>query len=110
MVNAVEWASQEPPPVRVTGPGVLDLAVWRQQNSLTVHLVNLTNPMMMKGPYREILPLAGQRLTLPLAARPAAVHLLVSKAKLDWEWRGGAVRAELPPIGLHEVVAVDLAG
>lgn len=110
MVNAVEWATQERPPVTVTGPGILDLAVWRQQGSLTVHLVNLTNPMMMKGPYREIIPLAGQRISLPLEAKPAAVRLLVSKAKLDWVWRDGSVQAELPPIGLHEVVAVDLAG
>ena len=40
----------------VTGPGLLDVTVWRQKQSLTVHLVNLTNPMMMKGPLRELLP------------------------------------------------------
>jgi len=33
----------------VIGPGVIDVDRWRQKNSLTVHLVNLTNPMMMKG-------------------------------------------------------------
>jgi len=27
---------------------VLDVTVWRQEHSMTVHLVNLTNPMMMK--------------------------------------------------------------
>ncbi len=53
--NAVEWATNEAPVVTVTGPGVLDVTVWRQNASLTVHLVNLTNPMMMKGPVRELL-------------------------------------------------------
>ena len=48
--NAVQWAGNEPQPVEVTGQGMLDVAVWRQANSMTVHLVNLTNPMMMKGP------------------------------------------------------------
>jgi hypothetical protein len=42
--NAVEWATDEPPVVQVSGPGVLDVTVWRQKNSMTVHLVNLTNP------------------------------------------------------------------
>ena len=41
---------------RSKGPGVLDVTVWRQRDSMTVHLVNLTNPMMMKGPLREIIP------------------------------------------------------
>ena len=37
--NAVEWAANEERPVTVTGPGVLDVTVWRQQESMTVHLV-----------------------------------------------------------------------
>ena len=48
--NLVAWTANEPPPVEVEGPGVAgrdDLAAAR---SMTVHLVNLTNPMMMKGP------------------------------------------------------------
>ncbi|MHB1037107.1 MAG: alpha-amylase family protein [Pirellulales bacterium] len=45
--NSVAWATAEEPPVVVTGPGVLDVTVWQQKDSLTVHLVNLTNPMMM---------------------------------------------------------------
>src|ERR1022692_2399742 len=35
--NAVEWATNEEPPVTVTGHGVLDVTAWRQKNSLTVH-------------------------------------------------------------------------
>ena len=54
--NAVNWATNEEPVVTVTGPGVLDVTVWEQKNSMTIHLVNLTNPMMMKGPFRELIP------------------------------------------------------
>ena len=42
--NAVHWAANEPPAVEVTGSGVLDITLWRQRESLTVHLVNLTIP------------------------------------------------------------------
>ena len=56
MRNAVEWATHEEPPARVAGRGMLDVTLWRQADSITVHLVNLTNPMMMKGPVREVIP------------------------------------------------------
>ena len=65
--NAVAWAANEPPPVEVDGPGVLDVTVWRQRESMTVHLVNLTNPMMMKGPLREAIPVGPVRVGHPAA-------------------------------------------
>src|ERR1035438_9175264 len=79
--NAVTWATNEDPPVTVTGPGVLDVTVWRQKASLTVHLVNLTNPMMMKGPVRELIPISEQtvRVRLPDGTRAKRVRLLACR-------------------------------
>ena len=54
---------------RSTGPGVLDVTVWRQKDSMTVHLVNLTNPMMMKGPFRELIPVGPQTVRVNLGRR-----------------------------------------
>jgi hypothetical protein len=95
----------------VNGAGVLDVTLWRQKDSLTVHLVNLTNPMMMKGPIREVIPLHGQklRLKLPVGASAKRVQLLVANAEPVHQIRGGTLNVDLPPIGLHEVVAIDLA-
>jgi hypothetical protein len=108
--NAVRWATHGASPVTVSGPGVLDITIWRQRDSLTVHLVNLTNAMMMKGPVREIIPLAGQSLVLrlPQGVKPRAMHLLVSGVPVKAKVAGGEVRLDLPPIGIHEVLAVDL--
>ena len=69
--NAVLWATNEPAPVTVEGKGVLDISVWSQKNSMTVHLVNLTNPMMMKGPLREVIPLPNQDVGIPYPGGPA---------------------------------------
>ena len=44
------------PHVEVTGRAVVDIAVRENKDRLSVALVNLTNPMMMKGPTREIYP------------------------------------------------------
>lgn len=108
--NAVEWATNEPPVVAVTGPGVLDVTVWRQKNSITVHLVNLTNPMMMKGPVREFIPIGEQkvRLRLPAGIKPKRVHLLAAEKTLSIKRDGEFINVSVPSILDHEVVAIDL--
>jgi hypothetical protein len=108
--NAVEWATNEPPMVEVTGPGVLDVTVWQQKNSLTVHLVNLTNPMMMKGPLREFIPIGEQRVRLRLQDRqkPRRVHLLAAGKTISTKHEQGYLTLKAPSILDHEVVAIDL--
>jgi Hypothetical glycosyl hydrolase 6/Beta-galactosidase trimerisation domain len=108
--NAVDWATNEERPVTVTGAGILDVTVWRQKDSMTVHLVNLTNPMMMKGPFRELLPLSEQRVRVRLADRRNAkkVQLLVSGQPPRVEEAAGHVTVTVPSVLDHEVVAIDL--
>jgi hypothetical protein len=108
--NAVEWAADEPAPLTVEGPGLLDVAYWRQEHSLAVHLVNLTNPMMMKGPYREILPAGPFTVTmrLPPGANPASVNLLESATPARFRRAGEWLIVDVPRLALHEIVAVDL--
>ena len=62
----------------VEGPGLIDCAVWRQKSSITVHLVNLTNPISMKGPFREIIPVASQKIRFRCAAPPKSAKFLVA--------------------------------
>jgi hypothetical protein len=109
--NAALWASNEEQPLEVAGRGVLDVAVWLQKESLTIHLVNLTNPMMMKGPIREILPAPAQkvRVKIPGGRRPSGVRFLVSGGQPVFRQTGNTLEVEVPSIGLHEVIAVDLA-
>jgi hypothetical protein len=108
--NAVTWATNEDPPVTVTGPGVLDITVWRQKTSLTVHLVNLTNPMMMKGPVRELIPISEQkvRVRLPDGTRAKRVRLLTAEKSPRVEHSGQYLSVTVPTILDHEVVAIDL--
>jgi hypothetical protein len=110
MRNAVDWATNEAPPVTVTGPGVLDVTVWRQRESLTVHLVNLTNPMMMKGPVRELLPVGAQRVRVrvPDGLRAKGLRLLVAGQAPPFRQSGERLEVEVPAVRAHEVVAVDL--
>jgi hypothetical protein len=110
IANVARWALNEPNLVTVSGPGVLDVCAWEQENSMSVHLVNLTNPMMMKGPIRELLPIGPQQvsLRLPGGRKPREIKLLVSKADAKASEYNGMVNLTIPSITAHEVVAVVL--
>lgn len=108
--NAVEWAADEPAPVTVEGPGTLDVTIWKQKESLTVHLVNLTNPMMMKGPIRELIAVGAQkvRIRLPEGRKPKKVQFLVGAGTPRVQEANGYLSLTVPQILDHEVIAVDL--
>lgn len=108
--NAVAWAHNEEQPLTVEGRGVLDVSLWMQKDSLTAHLVNLTNPMMMKGPVREFLPSPPQqvRIQVPPGRRVRDVKLLVSGKAPGHRINGTVVSLAIPSIELHEVIALDL--
>ena len=78
---------------------------------MTVHLVNLTNPMMMKGPVREIIPVPRQdvHILIPHRRRISKVHLLVANAEIPYRQNEGSIDLQIPAIGLHEVIAIDFA-
>jgi len=108
--NIINWATIEDPAVQVTGPGILDVTVWRQKRSMTVHLVNLTNAMMMKGPFREFIRIGEQKLQVktPRNTKVKKIHLLVSGKSPDYQTKDGIVSLTVPSILDHEVVALDL--
>jgi hypothetical protein len=108
--NTVEWATNEDPMVEVAGPGLLDVTAWRNQNAFVIHLVNLTNPMTMKGPYREFFPVGEQKVKvrLPAGSSAKAAHLLVAGSTPAIHRTSTDLIITVPSILDHEVVAIDL--
>jgi hypothetical protein len=108
--NTIRWATNEAPPVEIEGPGLLDVTIWRQQGSMTIHLVNLTNPMMMKGPVREVIPVGPHRVHVRLPRGTAAreVKLLTAGTRPAPTMAEGALTVSVPSIDVHEVIAIDL--
>jgi len=109
--NIFNWALNDTLPVEVKGSGVLDVAVWQQEKSMTVHLVNFTNPMMMKGPIRELLPVGEQTISIKIPDNTSVrnVKLLVSGEIPDYNLTDGYIIITIPQILDHEVVAVDIS-
>ena len=46
---------------------------------MTVHLVNLTNPMMMKGPLRELIAVGEQQVVVRLPAGSGPAGAIVAR-------------------------------
>jgi hypothetical protein len=77
---------------------------------MTVHLVNLTNPMLMKGPLREMIPIGPQRvrIRLPEGTRAKKVQLLTAGTSLRVEEDRRVLTLTVPSVEGHEVIAIDL--
>jgi hypothetical protein len=65
--------------------------------------------MMMKGPFRELLPVGEQTviLRLPTGAKVRRVHLLAADKTPRTRLRGQSLTVVVPSVLDHEVVAVD---
>ncbi|CAA9573454.1 MAG: beta-galactosidase [uncultured Thermomicrobiales bacterium] len=106
IANAVNWALRDDPRVRVEGPGLVDIAVREGEREVAVTLVNLTNPMAMRGAIRETIPLTGQRVTvrLPEGTGTVGARLLVADRAVDVTVQDGHAVVDIPSLDLLEVV------
>lgn len=111
IANAVRWALGKRPDVEVTGRSVLDVALREGEDGLVVALQNLTNPMMMKGPTREIYPVGRQEVSvaIPAGRSFAEARLLVAGAKAEARVEAGRVTVTVPGIDLIEAVHITWA-
>jgi hypothetical protein len=69
----------------------------------------LANPMMMKGPVRELIPVGEQKVTLrlPEGARVKKVRLLAADKHPHAERNGQRLRVTVLTILDHEIIAID---
>ena len=107
--NTVQWALNEEAIVDVKAKGLIDVTVWRQKESMTVHLVNMTNPMMLKGPFRDLFPVdVTVSVKIPENNRVTGVRLLFRDAEPAFEISGMKVTLTVPQVADHEIIALDL--
>jgi hypothetical protein len=108
--NAVAWATNETPHLEVSGPGLIEMTAWRNRGAIVVHLVNLSNPMAIKGPFREFIPVGEQviEVQIPALLSPEKIQLLVAQKEPQVERKGSRLKIRVPSILDHEVVAIDL--
>lgn len=108
--GAVAWARDAPELVRVQGSGVIEVVAWEQASSLTVHLVNMTNPRYLKGPVVELIPSPPQSVSvaLPEGREVERVRLLRAGEEVETRIVDGRLEVEVDSVLDFEVIAVDL--
>lgn len=106
ITNAVRWALGARPQVHVGGVGLFDIAVYDGVSEKAVCLVNLTNPMTMRGPIRQTIPVGPLTVSIPVPAgvQAASASLLVAGQNQPVAARDGHVTVTVPSLELLEVV------
>ncbi len=106
IASCVQWALGEGPQlVRAQGAGLIDLAVRHAPGRTAVTVVNLNNPMAMRGQNRTTDPLGPQTLHVraPEGASNAQVELLFAKTTRTVDVVDGQVRVDIEAIESLEV-------
>lgn len=110
LINTINWTLNEEPVVTVKAPGLVETTVWRQKDSMAVHLVNMTNPMMMKGPFRELIPVDAEvSIKIPENTKVKGVHLPVRNEDPKYTIMDGRVLLKVSHVYDHEIIGMDLA-
>ena len=129
LASLVRWVAHDDLPVRVTGPGCVDVHGYVQGGAqpasgsgavegagrVIVHLVNLTHANTWKAPVDELVTLGEQRVSIRLppgraGAAPRGARLLVAGRDAEIAAGGdtGDVAVIVPGVQDHEVVVLEL--
>jgi hypothetical protein len=108
LANTVRWASRDTLPLEVDGAGFVDCHLYRQQDRLILHLVNLTSAGTWRAPVDELIPIGplNVRVRLPTPVRENRVQFLVSKRPGESTTKDGLIHFVVPTILDHEVVVL----
>lgn len=109
--NAVRWALNKRADVEISGRSILDIAVRQDKAGMAVVLNNLANPMMMKGPIREVYPVGRHEVSIapPAGKKLGKATLLVAGGEAKAKVADGRVVVEVPGIDTLEVVHLTWA-
>lgn len=101
LANIIRWAAGDTIPIKVEGPGLIDVHLYRQGPRQIIHLVNLTNTATWRAPMEENIPIGP--ITLTITHRAATAKLRVANTELPIRQS----RLEIPTILEHELIVLD---
>jgi hypothetical protein len=109
LANIARWAANHQIPLKVDGPGFIDCHLYRQQQRLILHLVNLTNAGTWRQPVDELIPVGPIRVSvrLPEGVRGQHARSLVSNKKMSAAKNASWFSFQIKSILDHEVVVIS---
>ncbi|MBM3744340.1 MAG: Tat pathway signal protein [Acidobacteria bacterium] len=108
LANLVRWAAAGNIPLAIEGAGLIDCHLYRQQDRLILHLVNLTSAGTWRAPIDELIRVGPLkvRVRLPKDLRAATARLLVSGTAQPAVVKDGWATLEVRSVLDHEVVVL----
>lgn len=108
LANIVRWAAGDSIPLNVDAMGMFHCELYRQENRLILHVVNLTNPAAWRAPMREVIPSGPVRISLRIPSGIAGNRCiaLVSGKEISIQ-RGATAQFQLDSIADHEVLVIS---
>jgi hypothetical protein len=68
--NCIRWMMKEAAPVSVTGDGMAEIFAWKTRPGFAVHLLNYSNPHMLRGWFTQAFPIGPQTVRMRLPSSP----------------------------------------
>ena len=108
IANAIRWTAHNDVLLEVRGAGLIDCHLYRQEDRIILHVVNLSGPGTWRSPVREAIRIGPLRVSirLPAGAAPRAVELLVAEQVRSVAVTDRWASFELESIGSHEVAVL----
>jgi hypothetical protein len=106
--NTIAWLVRDRVPVTVTGDGVLEVFAWETDPGFALHLLNYTNPNMLRGWFTATYPVGPQtvRAELPEGIGGDRVDLLRAGTSVPLKRNGRNVEFTVPAVADYEVAAI----
>jgi hypothetical protein len=108
--NVVRWAAKDTIPLEVRGPGLIDCHLYRQQDRLVLHLVNLTRAGTWRTPVEELIPVGPLTVRMKVPEEVTWKRLLLTvsaETVMPVHQEGGWVQFEVKSVLDHEVVVLE---
>ena len=108
IANTIRWTAHNDVLLKVRGPGLIDCHLYRQQDRMILHLVNLSGAGAWRSPLQETIPVGPVQVSiqLPAGGSARAVELLVADQVQSVALNGRWASFELESIGSHEVAVL----
>ncbi|HKW98703.1 MAG TPA: alpha-amylase family protein [Bryobacteraceae bacterium] len=107
--NAVRWLVRDSAPVTVEGDGMLEMFAWETEPGFALHLLNYTNPNMLRGWFTETYPVGEQRVRaeLPEGVNGSRVELLRAGITVGLKRDGRFAEFTVPGVRDYEIAVIE---
>lgn len=106
--NIVSWLVRDRVPVNVEGDGMLEVFAWETEPGFALHVLNYTNPNMLRGWFTATYPVGAQKVRAELPGRVNGdrVELLRAGTTVPLRRDGSVVEFTIPGVRDYEVAVI----